>query len=179
LKVLKWIGIVVGTLLLLVVVIGLFLPADWRVERSVVIRAAPETIHPWIDDMAKWKQWSPFDSEDPAMTMQVSNPSAGVGAWREWKSEKMGDGRIDVVRSDPAKGVWMKLTMAGWDSFGIDFVFEPAGDGATKVTWIDAGKAGANPFHRWMVQGLDSMMGPTFERGLASLKGLVEGGAGK
>lgn len=173
-KVLKWIGIVVGGLLLLVVVIGFLLPAEWKVERSIVVNAPPAAIHPYIDDMAKWKEWSPFDREDPAMTMEISTPSAGVGSWRQWKSEKMGDGRIDVVRSDAAKGVWMKLTMDGWDSFGIDFLYEPAGEGATKVTWVDAGRAGANPFHRWMVLGLDSMMGPYFERGLADLKALAE-----
>jgi hypothetical protein len=176
-KVLKWIGIVVGSLLLLIVVVGFFLSPEWRVERSVVVLAPPAAIHPYVADLAKWKDWSPFDHEDPAMTLEVSSPSEGVGAWRSWKSEKMGNGRMDIVSTDPAKGVGMKLTMEGWDPFGIDFVYEAAGDGATKVTWIDTGKAGANPFHRWMVLAMDSMMGPYFERGLVSLKDLSEKGA--
>jgi len=173
-KALKWIGIVVGALLVLLVVVGLLLPADWRVERSAVIAASPAAIHPHVDDLAKWPAWSPFDKEDPAMSMEVSTPSAGVGAWRTWKSEKMGNGRMEIVRTDPAKGVAITLTMEGMDPFAIEFVYEPAGEGSTKVTWIDTGKAGANPFHRWMMLAVDPMIGPYFERGLASLKTLVE-----
>ena len=176
-KVLKWIGIVAVGLLALILVVGFFLPADWRVERSVVVQAPPAVIHPYVSDLAKWPQWSPFDSEDPAMAIEVSTPSEGAGAWRSWKSEKMGDGRMVIVRSDPATGVEMKLTIEGWDSFGIDFVYEATGDGATKVTWIDSGTAGTNPFHRWMMLSVDSMLGPYFERGLASLKALAENSA--
>ena len=45
----------------MVALIALFLiPATWTVEREVVVDAPPEAIWPWIVDLERWPEWSPW-----------------------------------------------------------------------------------------------------------------------
>jgi carbon monoxide dehydrogenase subunit G len=163
---------VVGSLVVIVVGGGLLLSPRWEVERSRVIAAPPEAIHPHVDDLAKWPAWSPFEKQDPAMTIEIGTPSSGVGARRSWKSESMGNGSQTIVASDPKKGVAFDLQMEGFPVFRGEFAFEPA-EGGTKVTWSDRGDVGGNPIHRWFALFSDSLMGETFDKGLADLETAV------
>lgn len=163
--------VVVG-LALVIVVGGLLLSPAWHVARSRVIPAPSAAIHPYVEDLAKWPSWSPFEKQDPAMEIEVSTPSSGVGARRSWKSESMGNGTQTITKSDPAKGVTFDLQMEGFPVFQGEFAYEAA-SGGTKVTWTDRGDVGGNPIHRWFALFSDSLMGDTFDQGLADLETAV------
>ncbi len=168
--------ILLKILILLAIVIGLggfLVPADWEVTRSIVIDAQPAAIHAQLDNLRNWEAWSPFDKEDPEMVVTYDKQVAGVNAHRSWKSEEMGDGNMTIVKSDPAKGVEYDIAIDGFSPFKGEFSFEQV-DGGTKVTWRDWGNMGNNPLHRWMALLMESMMGSTFETGLADLKRTVE-----
>ena len=90
----------------------------------------------------------------------------------------MGDGTQWILASDPAKGVSMKLqTGCSMDPFDIHFSYTPEGSG-TRVTWTDRGTLPAAPHWRWMGLLIPSMLGKSFDKGLASLKRVVETSAG-
>jgi hypothetical protein len=42
------------------------------------------------------------------------------------------------------------------------------------VTWSNSGDVGANPLKHYLAAGMDRMVGPDFEAGLANLKALAE-----
>jgi carbon monoxide dehydrogenase subunit G len=171
-KVLRVAAWVVAGLLVVVFGGGLLLSPKWEVARSRVIAAPPESIHAYVGDLEKWPVWSPFEKEDPAIVIECWQPSAGVGAKRSWRSEKVGNGSQTITASDPAKGLTIRLDIEGFPSFDAIFDYEPV-SGGTRVTWTDRGDAGGNPLNRWFSKLMEPMMGPTFERGLADLDAVV------
>lgn len=173
-KAMKWVLISAGALVGVFVVGGLLAPRTWTVGRTRVIDAPPGVVHGLTADLARWPAWSPFDAADPAMVVTLSTQTQGVGAWRSWKSEEMGDGRMEIVKSDPGSGVEYSIEVGGGDPFSGRLVYEGAGPGRTRVTWVGDGDSGWNPLHRWFGLLMEPMIGPYFERGLAKLEEVAE-----
>jgi Polyketide cyclase / dehydrase and lipid transport len=173
-KVLKLAAFALLGLLLLVAAVGLFLPRDWSVERSIVIQASPETIHPWVDSPAKWKEWFDF-SEMGEMAVEVSGPASGVGATYVWTSPAS-NGRMTIVESDPKTGVRFDEAIESDSINAHGSILFAAEGAATRVTWSDKGDPDALPpviggLFRGM---LNASIGSAFEKGLANLKTKVE-----
>jgi hypothetical protein len=175
-KALKIAGISLAGLFLLVTVVGLFLPTKIHVQRSIEMRADAKDVYPLIANLKDgWTQWSPFGvEEDPGMQMKYSGAEEGVGATQSWDGPKMGDGRMTIVKADPARGAEYDLWVMH-DSFRIDgaLICEPAA-GGTKVTWTGDWEYGSNPYERYMGLLADGMLGDSFEKGLNKLKRKVE-----
>ena len=171
-KWIKWLGIGVAALALTIVVGGMLLSGEWEVQRSIVIDAEPAQIHPHIAELKKWEAWSPFEKEDPTMTISYDGPASGVGASRSWISPKMGNGTQKVIRDDPEWGVKFELTFEDFDPLFGEFTYAKV-DGGTEVTWRDWG-AMSGIAGGWMALMMEPMMGDAFESGLADLKTTVE-----
>lgn len=174
-KKLKKILFVAGIVILALVVISQFLPGTYRVERSAVIAAKPEDIFPWINELRKWPEWSPWTTaKDPTIVYAYEGPEAGVGAISKWDSKKWGKGMMKLVESDPTQGVKWDLDIENGKFVSVGtLVFESAGDG-TKVTWAFSGELGRNPLSRYGGFFMDAMAGTEFEEGLSGLKKKVE-----
>jgi hypothetical protein len=162
----------IGFLLIAISVGGLFLPAEWRVERSVEIDAKPERIYPLIASLKDgWPQWSAFDLEDPDIQYTHEGPNLGTGAKRTWLSKSMGNGSQVISKADPMTGVEFELIMEpNTVKLSGEIRMEVLSGTKTKVTWIDSGRAGFNPFYRIMIRFMDKMIGPVLERSLERLK---------
>lgn len=174
-KVLKWIGIVVGVAVALFVIVGLLLPGRYRVERSVVIDAPPETIHPTISTLKEWPTWTAWTVEKyPDMKVTFTGPESGVGAHYAWEGESTGKGKLMLTKSDPATGVEYDMDFDDGKYVSTGGIkLEPDG-AATKATWWNAGELGWNPINRYFGLMMDGMMGPDFQTGLNNLKQKVE-----
>ncbi len=153
------------------------LSADFRVERSALVAAAPETVFSRLEDLRAWRDWSPWEKQDPGMTRTYGGAARGAGAVYEWDGNKeVGAGRMEVVEAAAPRRVVLALDFRrpfeGHDR--VEFVLAPEG-GGTRVTWTMTGRK--HPVMRVMglVFDVDGMIGRQFEAGLASLKALVEG----
>ena len=169
-KVLKKILIFVGLLLLVLIIVSQFLPSTYHVERSVVIAAKADAVHPWVNNLRKWPEWSAWTAaKDPTLVYQYEGPEEGVGAISKWDAKKMGEGSMKLTASEPGKLVKFDLSFdhGKYLSTGT-FNFEPAGDG-TKVTWGMDGSVSRNPLDRYFSLLMDSMVGKDFEEGLGNL----------
>lgn len=172
-----WLKRVIGALVvlaLLLAVAGALLPGQWRVERSVVVRAAPERLYPLVASPHRWREWSVWTRRDPAMRIEYFGPESGAGAGWQWDSRTEGQGRMTLTRADPATGLAYDLFFPdlGSTSHG-ELRFEPA-DGGTRVTWTNEGDMGRNPFLHFLAAAMDRLVGPDFEAGLAQLRRLAE-----
>jgi hypothetical protein len=176
----KFLKIVLGAAVCLGLVfagVGFLLPSRWEVKRSTVINAPPEVVYPFVANLKTgWPRWSLFDYEDPDIAYSYSGPDEGVGAEREWISDKMGNGTQRITKADPKKGVEFELTMDNGFALTGRLDFDPfetlgvATQTATEVTWTDTGDVGGNLLYRWMALFMDAMMGDTFETSLETLK---------
>lgn len=163
-----------AVLLLLLSVAAYFLPRQYRVERSLVIKARADQVFPQFADLRAWKNWGAWQERDPAMKIETSAKSTGAGAWNRWESRTEGNGKMTFTAVEEGRSVAYLLEFPdmGTTSKGT-MVLQDAGPGL-KVVWVDAGDLGMNPMFRWFGLFLDRMIGPDFEKGLANLKRLAE-----
>jgi uncharacterized protein YndB with AHSA1/START domain len=111
---------------------------------------------------------------DPKMDVKYSGPPFGQGAKWSWKSTSEGSGTMEFVRVVPNQRIEYALLFPEFNmkSTGA-FTFDEAGKG-TRVTWTNGGDVGGNPLKHYLAVMMDGMVGPDFEKGLASLKQLAE-----
>jgi uncharacterized protein YndB with AHSA1/START domain len=150
-------------------------PDEFEVQRTASIKAAPEKIFPYINDLHRWGLWSPYEKKDPAMKRTYSG-SAGKGAAYEWEGNgKVGKGRVEIRSTVPPFEVLIKLDMIkpieGHNS--VRFSLEPEGE-ATHVTWAMRGDRSYGAKVVGLFVNMDRMIGKDFETGLANLKAVVE-----
>ena len=60
-----------ASLLVAIMIIGLILPSQVHVERTITIDARPQKIYSFISDFKKWEQWSPWAKIDPDAEFSV------------------------------------------------------------------------------------------------------------
>lgn len=170
------IALVIIGLLLLVIISGR--PDGFTVTRSAQIAAPPEKIFPYVNELKKWDDWSPWAKLDPNCKITYVGPPSGVDASYSWAgNNKVGEGKLTIIDSKPSNLVRFRLEfLKPFQATNIaEFKFGPEG-GQTLVTWSMSGK---NNFF-FKVFGLfmdcDKMIGKDFEKGLASLKSIAETG---
>lgn len=151
-------------------------PNQFRVQRSVTMKASPERVFTFIDDLSSWPEWSPFEKNDPAMKKSYSGPKSGPGAACAWDGNRQaGAGRMEIMSTVPGSKVVVKLDfLRPFKAHNTaEFTMEPAG-GSTRVTWAVYGP------QKYMLKvmslfiKMDRMMGREFEEGLGNLKRLAE-----
>jgi uncharacterized membrane protein len=174
-KVVKLVSIAVALSFAIAIAVAWFLPSSWEVERSVRITAPPARIHAWLDDLARWPQWMPWGADrDPTFEVAFEGPQRGVGAVLVYTGERLGRGRIELVESDPSRGVAYETTL---DRTKIpargSFRFEREGE-AIRVTWRDAGDLGGELVARLFLPLLRAQLGRDLQKSLERLRQSVE-----
>jgi uncharacterized protein YndB with AHSA1/START domain len=170
-------GLVAVVAVLLVVVATR--PADYRVERSLVIQAPPDTLFGAVADFHAWDKWSPWAKLDPAMKTDFQGPTGEVGSSYSWTgNDKVGEGRMTITAVQPGRQVKVKLEfLKPWAST-TETVFDLFPEtGGTRVVWIMRGQNDFVGKAMCLFMDMDKMIGPDFERGLSQLKQGAEGGA--
>ena len=86
-------------------------PDSFRVERTARIKALPQAIFPYINDLRSHGAWSPYDT-NPATKRTFNGAPNGKGQVFEWDGDrKAGAGRIEITDAAPPSRVTMKLDM--------------------------------------------------------------------
>jgi len=174
-KLIKRIGLGLGLLLIIFVVVGLILPTEYQVERSILIQADTAQVHQYVGDLTKWASWSPWKENDPSVVVTPGEKSQGVGASQAWLSDN-GGGSLIFVSSSPVKGVEYDLVFDAGKFKSESALLYHAQDGATRVTWQVHGEIPSMPILRGYIAWLmDGEVGPLLGRGLEKLRLQVEG----
>ena len=167
-KILKYILFTLGGIIALILIVALFMPKTYHVERSIVIKAPQGVILEQVANLKKQNEWSPWAAEDPNMEVSYAGADGQVGSSSSWKSEKMGEGTQTITKltNDRVEAkLEFKEPMEGTaDAY---FQTQPEGDGV-KASWGIKGKD-KYPMNI-MILFMDNMIGKQYEKGLASLK---------
>lgn len=156
-------------------------PGDFRVERSIAIKAPPEKIYPLVDDLKAWSAWSPYEKKDPQMARTFGPTTAGVGATYEWNgNSQVGQGRMKIVEANAPRALAIQLDfIKPFEGHNVaEFAFAPQGE-TTRVTWSMKGPAPYITKLMGVFFDMDKMIGSDFEAGLAALKAQAEANAAK
>jgi hypothetical protein len=164
-----------SALVLILAAVALGLPAHVTVARSVVINAPEYAVYPYLINLRRFQEWSPWVARDPEMKFTYSGPREGKGAKVEWVSGKpsIGTGSMQIVQTEPSRSVDLTANINGLEG-DSSYELEPSGSGS-KVTWSFGYQTGSSPFKRWKALMLDGFIGAEYRAGLEKLKALVEG----
>ena len=174
--------IIVGFLVVLVLAVGGFAvvvamqPEDFRIERQTTMNASPADVFGQVNDFHKWEAWSPWAKLDPQAANSFEGPSEGKDAIFKWSGNKeVGKGQMTILESRPNELVKIKLDFIEpmQDTSTVDFTFKGEGE-QTLVTWSMYGKHTFMSKAVCMVMNMDKMVGGDFEKGLGSMKSIVE-----
>jgi len=167
--------------LALVAVIGLIVliaatkPDEWTIQRQGTIPGPAAKVFPYMDDLHKFQEWSPWAKLDPNVKLTYDGPASGSGANFSWEgSSKVGMGQMTITESRPNDLVRCRLDFIKpmRCTNTQELTLKPEGS-QTIVTWTISGNA---PFFFKLFlvfASADKMMGENLERGLANLKAVV------
>lgn len=151
-------------------------PDSFRVERSADIKAPAGKIFPYVNDLRKGAEWSPWEKTDPQMKRTYNGPIAGKGAGYAWEGNReAGKGRMSITESVENQRVTVALhfdePMVG-DNV-VEYILTPKGD-TTNVKWVMTGPMNFVSKVMCVFFDMDKMIGNQFDKGLAQLRKQVE-----
>lgn len=173
---LRKISVVFFGIVFALAVLGVFLPQEFQVGKSIVIKAAPATIHAYVEDLRRWPEWTPWSDADPSIKIEYGEISRGKGASQSWRASD-GGGRLTITQSSPETGIEYDLYFNEDPSRNISIMrYEALADG-TRVTWTMQGNMDIPVLGGYLAMLIGPMTGGMFDQGLARLKRLAENGA--
>ena len=173
--------ILIGLLVVIVllVVVGFVLPTEYEIEERVTIQADAARVHELVGELKRWKEWSPWEQEDPSIVTTFGPTTTGVGASQTWTSES-GDGELKFTQCDPATGIAydMAFIMGETRAPSTSAMKYVVAEGSTEVVWTMEGDV--RDFMPPVVGGymnifMKMSIASMFEQGLTKLKTVAEG----
>ena len=167
-------ALAVIAILLFVIIAGQ--PDEFVVSRSGKITAPPEKVFVHVNELKKWDDWSPWAKLDPNAKNTFAGPVAGAGAAMTWSgNNKVGEGTMTITDSAPSSLIQLRLEFLRpfKATNNVEFTFAPRGS-QTLVTWTMFGKNNLPGKIFGLFVNCEQMCGRDFEKGLASLKTVVE-----
>jgi hypothetical protein len=150
-------------------------PGSFRLERSIQIKASPDRPFALVNSFHEWRKWSPFENIDADLKRTYDGKESGVGAIYGWEGKKAGAGRMEILESVPASKIVVKLDFSKpFEAHNTAlFTFVP-NDDTTTVTWTMTGPMAFMNKAMNLVVGMERMVGPQFDQGLAAMKAEIE-----
>lgn len=170
------VALAIVAILLFVVIAGQ--PDEFVVSRSGKIAAPPEKVFVHVDELKKWDDWSPWAKLDPNAKNTFAGPAGGAGAAMTWSgNNKVGEGTMTITESAPSSLIQLRLEFLRpfKATNTVEFTFALRGP-QTLVTWSMFGKNNLFSKIFGLFVNCEQMCGKDFEKGLASLKAVVETG---
>jgi hypothetical protein len=151
-------------------------PSEFRVVRSAAMTAPAADVFAQVNDFHNWAAWSPWAKLDPAMKQTYEGAPSGTGAIYSWAGNgQVGEGRMTMTESHPSDLIRINLEFQKpFKATNIAvFTFKPEGN-QTAVTWSMSGRKNFIFKAFGLFMSMDKMVGRDFEKGLASMKSVVE-----
>ncbi|MBP9744247.1 MAG: SRPBCC family protein [Saprospiraceae bacterium] len=179
-KALKYIGILLLTLIAVFLILGLIAPKKMHLDRSISISADPLQIQDIVSKFSETKNWSPWADLDPNMTVTLEGEDGAINSKYIWSgNNSVGKGSMTLTKNDPAyveQQLLFECPMGGPAISGIKIASE---NGGTKATW----SFDSETPYPWNAMSLffnvEKFLGPDYEKGLAKLKTYAEAHASK
>jgi len=145
---------------------------EFEVTRETTIPASRAAVNALLVDFHRWREWSPWEDIDPALSRTYSGPDAGVGAVYEWVgNRKAGAGRMEITDAvEPSKVQIALQFLKPFKSQSTTTFDLVERDGDTNVTWRMVGPKTFMTRFMGVFMSMDKMVGKDFEKGLARLR---------
>jgi hypothetical protein len=165
-------GLVVVLVLLLI--IALFLPDGYFIEKSAIINKPCAFVMDKVADFNNHIQWNPWQQKGANSESKITGLSKRPGHKYSWRGNKMGTGSL-TLRDIDEKHIHFDLKFIKPLKITArdNWLFEEWGIDETKVTWQNAGML-PYPMGRLMGYMLHKNLKHQFSEGLKDLKKFCE-----
>lgn len=162
-----------AVVIVLLIVIGFFLPGKMEVSRSISINASAEAVFEEFNDLKKWQEWQYWNTLDPESKITYGDKSSGTGATYSWDGPKLGQGNVKILESIPDKSVSSEIEFTGSGKAQGLYTVEAEGEG-TKASMNFSFDNGMNPIGRWFSVFMKGEIEKAFDYGLNKIKERAE-----
>ncbi len=182
-RTLRYLVLALFFLLLVVVVIGFFLPSKVKMGRSIEISRDAATIFQVVNSLNNFNKWSPWFEKDINAKYVVSGSTTGVGSKLSWQGNiNVGSGSNEIIASQLNQSIKMRMFFGKDDQPAYATIsLKPNKENnrennneSIQVTWMFENDFGYNVFYRYFGLVLEDMIAPDYEKGLTNLKTHVE-----
>lgn len=158
---------------LLLLMVGVFLPSTVHVARETTIDAPAATVFALVSDVHRMQEWSPWNDGAAVGEPMFSGPPRGPGASVQWRSTPKTSGRQTVIETSPFSSVVTEIELDGSGTFRSAFALDET-DAGTRVVWTFDTDLGMHLFRRYLGAALARRIERYYEKGLADLESMAE-----
>lgn len=112
---------------------GLFLPKDIKIEAKTAIKAEPNLVFDQVNRLKNWENWSLWLNADSTLQIDYNEIPAGKGAVFQWKNNTDAGSAI-IIESISNQDITMQIDFGEKGNADIFWKFVKD-EGYTKVTW--------------------------------------------
>ncbi len=174
-KVLKWIGIILVSIIAIALLASLILPKKVHIVRSVEVNAPREKVFDYLVHFEKFIEWSPWQKIDPDVRYDISD-DGGTGAKYHWAgNDDVGEGAMTITKISGMDTIRVHLEFIKpfRSSSEVYYVLEE-GENGTKVSWAFDAKYGVPMNLILALSGMKKALTADLDKGLSQLKTLIE-----
>lgn len=169
-KIIKKILLGLLALIVLLLVVALFVPKEFKSERQVIINKPRQEVFDYLKYVKNQNNFGVWQKSDPEMKTSFEGTDGQVGFKYSWNGKKVGKGSQTITKIVDGERIETELDFGFGDPATAFFLVKDAGTGQTSVTWGITGKS-PWPFN---IMSLFYDMGKDFEKGLENLKDILE-----
>ncbi len=169
--------IIIGIIAILLIC-GLFLKKEFRIERSITINKPKQEVFNYIKILKNAEHYNKWTMADPAMRKQYTGTDGTVGFVNSWDSDNknVGKGEQEIIKIKEGERIDYELRFekpfknTGYGSLSTESISADQ----TKVTWAFFGtmKYPMNIMHALL--NLSKMLGNDLQTNLSNLKNILE-----
>lgn len=176
-KTLKYIGIGLVAIIVLILVVALFVEKDVVYEKSITVNAPIDSVWLNVNSLGAVDKWSPWNDYDPNMKKSLTGTDGTIGAMASWESDvrEVGKGSQTISKIEPP--TLLETDLKFYDPYESEakgyIKLNVEGEG-TKVTW---GFKSTMPYPFNVTKlfiNMEDMMDKDWNSGLSKLKALCE-----
>jgi hypothetical protein len=161
-------------LLLILGIVGYFLPTNFTVSKTVTISSTPAHIHEYVGDLNKWQTWTAWKGEESEIEITIGEKTKGIGASQSWM-DKYGGGSLTFTSWSPEKGIEYNLFFQGGKFKCKSAIqYDSTSQTRTRVHWTLQGNMKMPIIGGYFALYMKYSIGKMFKDGLDQLESIVE-----
>ena len=177
-NILKIIGLVLLTIIVLALIVALFVKKDMHAEREIVINKPKEEVYDYVKYLKNQNDFSKWATRDPAMKKEFKGADGTVGFVSAWDSpiKEVGKGEqtIKAIKEGERIDYAIHFIKPMESNATAYMITEPVTESQTKVKWGFNSRM-PYPFNiMQLFMNVDKMIGDDFQAGLNNLKAKLE-----
>ena len=160
-----------AALLVLFLLAGYLLPAEWDARAEAHLAAPPSEVFASVATPEGWRSWTPWPDSGVVRT----GPSLGPGARLSWDDRELGSGTFTIVEVDPPRLVRYTVVVGPGAMRTAGTLTLAPERGGTRVVWREEGDLGRNPLMGYWARSMRRAQSAELAKGLDRLRALLFG----